>query len=94
MARLLEELSQYSMQLIHQPGVKHVNADALSRLPDKLKYCDGYKAGVPLQNLPYGGCAFCTRAFRKWGEIERTVDDVTSLSVRALSIAVVDPELV
>ena len=30
-ARWLEELSQYDMTIVHRPGKKHVNADALSR---------------------------------------------------------------
>ena len=30
-ARWLEELSQYDMAIVHRPGKKHVNADALSR---------------------------------------------------------------
>ena len=33
LARWSEELSQYDMVLIHRPGVKHQNADGLSRIP-------------------------------------------------------------
>jgi hypothetical protein len=33
LARWLEELSQFNMEIQHQPGKKHTNADALSRIP-------------------------------------------------------------
>lgn len=36
-ARWLEELSQYDMTIIHRPGKKHLNADALSR--DVIQPC-------------------------------------------------------
>jgi hypothetical protein len=33
LARWLEELSQFNMEIQHRPGKKHANADALSRIP-------------------------------------------------------------
>jgi hypothetical protein len=33
LARLLEKLSQFNMEIQHRPGKKHTNADALSRIP-------------------------------------------------------------
>ena len=33
LARWLEELSQFNMEIQHRPGKKHTNADALSRIP-------------------------------------------------------------
>ena len=33
LARWLEELSQFDMEIQHRPGKKHTNADALSRIP-------------------------------------------------------------
>ena len=33
LARWLEELSQFNMEIHHRPGKKHTNADALSRIP-------------------------------------------------------------
>ena len=33
LARWLEELSQFNMEIQHQPGKIHTNADALSRIP-------------------------------------------------------------
>lgn len=39
LARWLEELSQYNMIIQHRSGVKHQNADALSRIPDSIPSC-------------------------------------------------------
>ena len=35
LARWLEVLSEYEIQMVHRPGVQHRNADALSRIPCK-----------------------------------------------------------
>ena len=56
LTRWLEELSQYNMSIQHRPGNKHINADALSRIPDREEQCCHYKASIPLENLPCGGC--------------------------------------
>ena len=42
LARWLEELAQYDMEIIHRltPGRKHINADGLSRLHDEIPECD------------------------------------------------------
>ena len=45
LGRWLEELSQYSMIIQHRPGVKHTNADALSRIPQEHETCNLYEAG-------------------------------------------------
>ena len=44
LARWLEELSQFDMTVIHRPGVKQGNADALSRITDDVPFCDCYRA--------------------------------------------------
>ena len=36
LARWIEELSQYLMVVKHRAGIRHGNADALSRIPDPL----------------------------------------------------------
>ena len=86
LARWLEELSQYDMQVVHRPGVKHQNADGLSRLEDDLEYCDCYQAGRTPENLPCGGCDYCQRAHSQWSRFEDDVDDVVPLAVRAITI--------
>jgi hypothetical protein len=56
-ARWLEELAQYDMEIEHRPGGKQRNADTLSRIPDTLLSCDCYCAVEFLESLPCGGCA-------------------------------------
>jgi hypothetical protein len=80
LARWLEELSQYNMEVVHRKGKDHADADALSRIPDELVYCECYSARKNIALLLCGGCAYCVRAQRQWGEFEENVDDVTSLS--------------
>ncbi len=80
-ARWLEELSQYDMTVIHRPGSKHANADALSRLPVPDP-CQEYRLGFPLEQLPCGGCRYCQRAHQRWGSFTEKVDDVVSLAVK------------
>jgi len=38
-ARWLEIMEEFEFEVIHRPGVKHTNADALSRRPCNLKSC-------------------------------------------------------
>lgn len=79
LARWMEELSQYNMKIQHREGKKHLNADALSR----IKYdneCPFYRADFKLQDLACGGCHYCQRAHRNWGEFLNDVDDVIPLA--------------
>ena len=72
LARWMEELSQYHMIVKYRPGVLHGNADALSRMPDKLVPCDEFVAGILPKNLPCKGCHYCTRAHNQWASfVER-----------------------
>ena len=86
LARWLEELSQYDMEIAHRPGKKHGNADALSRLSDELDYCNCYHAGCNLESLPCGGCKYCTHVQKKWSKFEDDVDDVVPLALRTIEI--------
>jgi len=45
-ARWMEELSQFHMVVKHRAGDKHVNADALSRIPETLTHCSSFVAGI------------------------------------------------
>ncbi|XP_062589436.1 uncharacterized protein LOC134251086 [Saccostrea cucullata] len=77
-ARWLEELSQYNMRIVHRPGKKHVNADALSGdIPDS---CQGYPTRIRVEDLPCGGCRYCRRAHERWHEFNTEIDDVIPLS--------------
>jgi RNA:NAD 2'-phosphotransferase (TPT1/KptA family) len=82
LARWIEELSQFDMEVKYRPGSKHANADALSRLPGD-QMCPDYRLGVDLKHLPCGGCTYCVRAYEKWGDFVRDVDDVVPLAQKA-----------
>ena len=88
LARFLEELSQYNFKLIHRKGAEHTNADALSRVKDPLEQCDCYSAGQKLQDLPCGGCPYCTRAHKQWARFNDDVDDVVPLAVRSVGVEI------
>lgn len=85
LARWLEELQQYDMTIIHRPGKLHTNADALSRMPDDMEVCNCYHAGEKVEDLPCGGCPYCTRAHTQWARFSEDVDDVVPLAVRELT---------
>ena len=78
-ARWLEELGQYDMLIQHRPGKKHLNADALSRIPETLEYCPNYRSGFKLEHLPCQGCPYCTRAHNNWSNFLEEVDYVVAL---------------
>ncbi|XP_056157718.1 uncharacterized protein LOC130132152 [Lampris incognitus] len=80
LARWIEELSQYDFKIEHRPGVKHSNADALSRSPKPA--CDCYHAGESLDSLPCGGCSYCHREHHHWARFSDDVDDVVPLAIR------------
>ena len=86
LARWIEELQNYDMELLYRAGRDHGNADGMSRLPDMVELCRGYKAGVKIEELPCGGCRFCGRMQDKWGRFEEEVDDVVPLAVREVSL--------
>lgn len=91
LARWMEELSQYNMILKHRAGRRHVNADALSRVPVP-RQCGEYVSGVGLSELPCGGCDYCARADRNWASFTRDVDEATLLASQGLRKIKLDPE--
>ena len=44
-AKWIEELTVYNMEIVHRPGMDHVNAYGLSRIPDPLVQCNYYSYG-------------------------------------------------
>ncbi|CAG2207188.1 unnamed protein product [Mytilus edulis] len=84
LARWIEELSQYNMIIQHRAGKKHINADGLSRIPDDIEACRNYRPDVNLEELPCGGCKFCTRARQRLQTFEEEVDFVVPLTIRRL----------
>ena len=43
LARWIEELQNYDMELLYRGGRDHGNADGMSQLPDMVELCRGYK---------------------------------------------------
>ena len=79
-ARWLETLSQYNMVVTHRPGKKHINADTLSRIPDKPP-CKEMKPGMDISKLHCGGCKYCTKAHQYWTVFIQEIDDVVPLGM-------------
>ena len=59
LARWIEELAAYNMEIAHRPGTNYVG---LSRITDPLVQCNYYSYGCDVQDLPCGGCKYCIRA--------------------------------
>ena len=85
LARWIEELAVYNMEIVHRPGKDHVNADGLSRIPDPLVQCNYYSYGCDVQDLPCGGCKYCVRANEQWDRFHEDVDDIVPLAVRHIA---------
>ena len=83
MARWMEELSQYHMTVQHRQGVKHGNADGLSRIPTELP-CPGFSTEMELSNLPCKGCKYCAKAHRQWSGFAEEVDYVVPLATKVI----------
>ena len=77
LARWLEYLSEFDFDIEHRAGVKHQNADALSRLPDAAGH-ECHQASAP--GLPCGNCDYCQKRVLEWSDFDRHIDDVTPLA--------------
>ena len=66
LARWLEILSSFDMNVRYRQGRQHVNADSLSRIPAR---CAGEWMGM---HLPCRGCKYCSHSTHKfnWGQID------------------------
>ena len=85
LARWIEELSMYNMQIVHRAGKKHVHADGLVRMPDQLTLCNCYSSGSKVEDLPCGGCKYCVRSDSNWERFYNDVDDIVPLATRHVS---------
>ena len=72
LARWLESLSQYDFDIQHRPGLKHQNADALSRKDDDQPLCQH-------QLRTESQCDICLSLTQEWSEFKAEVDDVGTL---------------
>ena len=66
LARWLEELQEYDMEVSHRAGRAHGNADALLRKVGGEEFCADF-VGEGVGGLPCGGCKFCSKMQEKWG---------------------------
>ena len=82
LSRWIQELPQYDMIVIQRPGKDHVNADALSRIPDSVDYCANYTNNIDVTQLPCFPGTFCARAHEQWSWFFDDVDYVVPLSIR------------
>jgi transposase InsO family protein len=94
LARWIEELSQYNFIVKHRAGIKHGNADALSRRRVSVEdypaceagdrptgWCTDFRVGVRPEELPCGGCHYCKKADVQWGTFFRDVDEAVPLTL-------------
>ena len=49
LARWIEELAVYNMEIVQRPGKDHVNADGMSRIPYPLVQCNYYSYGYDVR---------------------------------------------
>ena len=54
------------MEIVHQSGKDHVNADGLSRIPDPLVQCNYYSFDCDVEDLPCGDCKYVVLANEQW----------------------------
>ena len=71
------------MVLKHRKGRFHCNAVALSRVQTD-EFCKWFTAESRLEEIPCGGCAFCTKANNQWSFFVQDVDDVVGLACRSV----------
>ena len=71
-ARWLEVLAQYDFDIEHRPGVKHQNADSLSRKDFEQTNCDHARKDSET-------CLDCIETSREWEQFLQEVDDVVDL---------------
>ena len=50
-----------------------------------LTVCNEYQPSIELDQLPCGGCTFCTQARTQWETFEKEIDDVRSIAIRRIS---------
>ncbi|CAG2209806.1 unnamed protein product [Mytilus edulis] len=59
--------------------------DGSLRISDTLPACSEYQPIIELNQLPCGGCDFCTRARNQWKVFEEEVDYAQTIAVRRIS---------
>ena len=57
-----------------------LNADALSRIPEK-PHCKEMKPDMDISKLPCGGFKYCAKAHQHWTVFSQDIDDVVPLGM-------------
>ena len=65
LARWIKILSQYDFTVIYRRGIKHSNADFLSRVGESSS-CDCYDGQTILADLLCSGCTDCLKKHEQW----------------------------
>ena len=58
----------------------------MSRINDDYLFCDCYKAGSEVSQLPCKSCKNCARAHNQWSRFYEVVDDVVPLAIKNLML--------
>ena len=74
-ARWIEVLNQYDFEIKHRDGVKHLNADALSRRDD-IELCSHSSISIGIKE----NCEICKELQDEWAEFTNDVDNVHNLA--------------
>ena len=85
LARWIEELAVYNMEIVHRPGKDHVNADGLSRIPDPLVQCNYYSMAVTFRTCYAVAASTVYGRMDQWDRFHEEVDDIVPLAVRHIS---------
>ena len=75
---MLEELDCNNFVIQQRKGIRHSNADGLSRIQQNA--CNCYIAGRDLDLLPCTGCKVFAHAHTHRKQFEEDIDDVVSLA--------------
>ena len=81
LARFMEELSRNNFKVIYWRDTEQNSVDALSRKEDNLAPCDCYRVGTRIEDLPCGGCQYCSKMHRQLVRLNDDVDDAVPLAV-------------
>ena len=75
LARWIETLAQYTFEILLRAGIKHNNADALSRVDYTTKCC------THQQNEEFdASCESCKHIVYQWKDFKLEIDNVQNLS--------------
>ncbi|GFO34307.1 Pol polyprotein [Plakobranchus ocellatus] len=83
--RTVKDIQRF-MRLTNLTGEATQQCGCIVRIPH-VEECSSYTASILLTSLPCGGCKYCQRMQRSWGESTEEVDYVIPLSSAVRSLA-------